>query len=56
MSAITQDVRTLRAVAEFFALVYLAYVVMYVAPTDRLRRWGAKTWWHRFSVGPEWPK
>ncbi|MCL4465295.1 MAG: hypothetical protein M1401_11205 [Chloroflexi bacterium] len=55
MSAIAHDMRRLRAMAAFFTIVYLTYVFMYLAPTDRLRRWGARTWWRLFRLGPEWP-
>jgi hypothetical protein len=55
MSAVARDVRTLWAMVEFFVAVYLTYVCMYVGPTDHLRRWGARTWWWHFRVGPVWP-
>ena len=55
MSAISHDVRTMWALARFFAGVYLSFVCMSVAPTDRLRRWGTKAWWVRFWLGPAWP-
>ncbi|MHB1132488.1 MAG: hypothetical protein ACYC4L_08895 [Chloroflexota bacterium] len=56
MIAITQDMRTMWAVAQFFTMVYLTYILMYVAPTDQLRRWGERAWWQRFRLGPVWPK
>lgn len=55
MSAITHDVRTMWAVTQFFTMVYLTYACMYVAPTDRVRRWGTRAWWRLFRLGPVWP-
>ncbi|MHB1006735.1 MAG: hypothetical protein ACYC3S_13995 [Chloroflexota bacterium] len=56
MSAIEHDLRTLRAVAEFFAMLYLTFVCQYIAPTAHLRHWGARNWWLLFRLGPGWPQ
>ncbi len=45
MGELTLALRTILAILAFFAMVYLAYVCMYLAPTARLRRWGATTSW-----------
>lgn len=51
MSAIVQDVRAMRAVAQFFTIIYLTFICMHFGPTDRLRRWGKRTWWDYFRLG-----
>ena len=56
MSAIEHDVRTARALAAFLAMVYLTYVIQYIAPTAHLRRWAARAWWNLFRLGPGWPQ
>ena len=45
MGMVAQALRTILAVVAFFAMVYLAYLCMYLAPTARLRRWGTTTSW-----------
>ncbi|GEM_PF-6562427 len=45
MGTLTQPLRTILAVVAFFAMVYLAYLCMCLAPTARLRRWGTTTSW-----------
>ncbi|MDO8674169.1 MAG: hypothetical protein Q7O66_22380 [Dehalococcoidia bacterium] len=45
MGGLTRELRSLLLVTEFLAMVYLAYLCTYLAPTARLRRWGATTSW-----------
>lgn len=47
---------TVLSIGTFFALIYLAYLCMYLAPTSRLRHWGAARWWRLFLLGPTWPE
>lgn len=45
MGVLAQALRMILAVVAFFAMVYLTYLCMYLAPTARLRRWGTTTSW-----------
>lgn len=56
MRTSAQAFATVLAVGTFFALIYLAYLCMYLAPTSRLRHWGATRWWRLFLLGPARPE
>ena len=56
MRTSAQAFATVLAVGTFFAAVYLTYLCMYLAPTSRLRHWGATRWWVLFLLGPAWAK
>lgn len=56
MRTSAQALATALAVGTFFVLFFLAYLCMYLAPTDGLRHWGAIMWWRLFLLGPAWPK
>ena len=52
MSVLSQVSHTIAPTATFFAVVYLAYLCMYLAPTGHLRRWGATTLGLLILLGP----
>jgi len=56
VSAIAQGLCASVALATYFATIYLAYLWMYLAPTDGLRRGGAATWYRLFASGPAWER
>lgn len=51
MRMLTQELCMILAMATFFAMIYVTFLCMYLAPTDRLRRWGAITYYRLFVHG-----
>jgi hypothetical protein len=55
LSTLERALRATLDLARFFAMIYLTYACMYLAPTNRVRQWGADTWLRLFRHGPAWP-
>jgi hypothetical protein len=54
LSAFERALRVALDTTVFLVMIYLTYVCMYLAPTGRIRHWGAATWLILFRLGPDW--
>ena len=55
MTGFAPALRAILATAAFLAQIYVTYLCMYLAPTRRLRTWGAIYWYLLFRHGPSRP-